>query len=158
MTKSDSITTPSSRLESHHSRRLSPVKQLQVLENFNGQLVVFCNFDDDMEGEELEDVAVMRTAIQSFVDSIGILGYDDNSGGGVAALMESHIQLTQLDKRCLQYPWATPSISEVEEIVNVHGRKIMAEVQRMIGIPKSIYSSSNSRTKHPHTGLLTYNV
>lgn len=76
-----------------------------------------------MEGEELEDVAVMRTAIQSFVDCIGILGYDNNSGGGVAALMESHVQLTQLDKRCLQYPWVTPSISEVEEIVNVARKK-----------------------------------
>jgi hypothetical protein len=123
MTKSDSITTSSSELESHHSGRLSPVKQLQVLEDFNGQLIVFCNFDDDMEGEELEDVAVMRTAIQSFVDSIGILGYDDNSGGGVAALMESHVQLTQLDKRCLQCPWAMPSVSEVEEIVDVARKK-----------------------------------
>lgn len=36
-------------------------------------------------------------------------GYDDNSGGGVAALMESHVQLTQLDKRHLQYSWANKS-------------------------------------------------
>lgn len=64
-------------VESHQSGRLSPVKQLQLLEDFEEQPVVFCNFDDDGEGEEPEDVTAMRRATQQFADGIGILGYYD---------------------------------------------------------------------------------
>ena len=128
--RSDSITTSSSALESHHSGRLSPVKLLLVLEDDNEQPVVFCNFDDDVEGEEPEDVTTMRTAIQSFADGIGILGYDDGS----AILTERRDRLTPSDKTRLQYPWANdpqrrkgygsmPSMNEVEDIVNTARKK-----------------------------------
>lgn len=95
--KSDSITTSSSGLESHRSGRLSPVKQLQVLEDFDERSVMFYNFDDN-KGEEAEDVATMRTAIRRFADGIGILRYSNEGGGWVAARMESHDRLPQLDK------------------------------------------------------------
>jgi hypothetical protein len=51
-----------SETESHQSGRLSPVKRLQLLEDLDKYPVVFCNFNDE-EGEELEDVTTMRTAI-----------------------------------------------------------------------------------------------
>ncbi|KAH8723966.1 hypothetical protein GQ44DRAFT_773545 [Phaeosphaeriaceae sp. PMI808] len=63
--------------ESHQSGRLSPVKQLQILEDFEEQPIVFCNFDDNEKGEEAEDVTAMRRVTQQFADGIGILGYDD---------------------------------------------------------------------------------
>jgi hypothetical protein len=56
------------------------VKQLQLLEDFEEQSMVFCNFDSDEEGEEPEDVTAMRRATPQFADSIGILRYDDISG------------------------------------------------------------------------------
>lgn len=123
--QSDSVPTSSSGLESHCSGRLSPVKQLQVLEDFDEQPVVICNFDDDVGGEEPEDVTTMRTAIQRFADGIGILGYDDDA---FSALIGSHDLSSQSDKTRLQYPWANdpqyrsvygsmPSIDEVEGIV-----------------------------------------
>ncbi|KAH7111888.1 hypothetical protein B0J11DRAFT_554324 [Dendryphion nanum] len=75
---SDQTPRPLKRLRDlNDSGRLSPVKQLQLLEDFEEQPVVFCNFDDKEDGEEPEDVTEMRRADQRFADSIGILGYDD---------------------------------------------------------------------------------
>lgn len=72
------------------------MKQLQLLEDFEEQPVVFCNFDDKEDGEEPEDVTEMRRADQRFADSIGILGYDD---------MEVVIStLSSVDKIRFQYP------------------------------------------------------
>jgi hypothetical protein len=53
------------------------VKQLQLLEDFEEQSVVFYNFDDDEEGKEPEDGTAMRRATQQFAHGVGILGYDD---------------------------------------------------------------------------------
>jgi hypothetical protein len=86
-----------SEVGSHRSGRLSPVKQLQLLED-EDQPVVFCNFDDDQEAEEPADVTAMRSAIQQYADGMGILGYDD-----VNAVTS---ELMQADKMRFKYPWA----------------------------------------------------
>jgi hypothetical protein len=74
------------------------VKQLQLLEDFEEQPVVFCNFDDNEDGEEPEDVMAMRRAGQRFADGIGILGYDD-----IDAVVSA---LPSVDRMRFQYPWA----------------------------------------------------
>lgn len=84
--------------ESHQSGRLSPVKQIQLLEDFEEHPVVFCNFDDDMDGVEPEDVMLMRRAIQRFADGIGVLGYN-NMDVVVSAL-------PPIDRMRFQYSWA----------------------------------------------------
>lgn len=95
---SSAAASEASEAESHQSGRLSPVKQLQLLEDFEEQPVVFCNFDDDEEGEEPEDVTAMRRAIQRFGDGIEILGYDD-----VEPILSA---LPVMDRMRFQYPWA----------------------------------------------------
>ncbi|KAI4157759.1 MAG: hypothetical protein LQ342_008023 [Letrouitia transgressa] len=131
--KSDSITATSSGFESHNSGRLSPVKQLQILEDLDEQPVVFCNFDDDddiVDGEEFEGFLHMRRAMQKFADGIGILGYDE----GDDALTGAHDRLTPLDKTRFQYPWSNepqyrgvygsmPSIYKVADIVETSRKK-----------------------------------
>lgn len=108
-----------SEVESHRSGRLSPVKQLQLLED-EDQPVVFCNFDDDQEGKEPADVTAMRSAIQQYADGMGILGYDD-----VNAVTS---ELMQIDRMRFQYPWANdpgqrcvfgsmPPMVQVQDIV-----------------------------------------
>ncbi|KAF2453090.1 hypothetical protein BDY21DRAFT_388301 [Lineolata rhizophorae] len=107
--------------ESHQSGRLSPVKQIQLLEDFEEQPVVFCNFDDDVDGAEPEDVVLMRRAMQRFADGIGVLGY-----GNVDAVVSA---LPPMDRMRFQYPWAndleqrcvfgsTPSTAQVLGIVD----------------------------------------
>lgn len=95
---SSAAASEASEVESHQSGRLSPVKQLQLLEDFEEQPVVFCNFDDDEEGEEPEDVTAMRRAAQQFADGIGILGYDD-----INAIVSA---LPLIDRMRFQYSWA----------------------------------------------------
>ncbi|KAL9082445.1 MAG: hypothetical protein Q9165_008891 [Trypethelium subeluteriae] len=71
------IASEASKAELHQSGRFSPVKQLQLLEDFEENPVVFCNFDDEEDREEPEDVTTMRKTTQQFADGIGILGYPD---------------------------------------------------------------------------------
>ena len=87
-----------SEAESHHSGRLSPAKQLMHLEDCVDQPIVFCNFDDDVQGEEPADVRSMRTMIQRYADGVGVLGYHDS--------VEVAQSLPALDKTRFQYPWA----------------------------------------------------
>lgn len=84
--------------ESHQSGRLSPVKQIQLLEDFEEHPVIFCNFDDDVDGAEPADVTLMRRAIQRFADGIGVLGYDD-----MDAVVSA---LPPMDRMRFQYSWA----------------------------------------------------
>ena len=103
---------------SHHSGRLSPVKQLMQLEDFQDRPVVFCNFDDDVE-EEPADARAMRAALERYADGIGILRYPEEP------LLEG---LTARDQRRLRYPWAsdparlalgyTPPLPEVAALVD----------------------------------------
>ncbi|CAI6226889.1 unnamed protein product [Periconia digitata] len=85
-----------SEAESHQSGRSSPVKQLQLLKDLDEYPVVFCNFDDNKEGEEPEDVTTMRTAIQQFADGVGILRYNN-----VDIMLPI---LPPIDKMRFQYP------------------------------------------------------
>lgn len=117
---SSAAASEASEVESHQSGRLSPVKQLQLLEDFEEQPVVFCNFDDDGEGEEPEDVTAMRRATQQFADGIGILGYYD-----INAVVST---LPPIDRMRFQYTWAAdmeqrcalgsmPSTAQIVDIV-----------------------------------------
>lgn len=108
--------------ESHKSGRLSPVKQIQLLEDFQDYPVVFCNFDGDTDTNEaeVEDVTSMRTAVQRFADGIGVLAYDN--------LHMVISGLPQMDRIRFQYSWANdvqqrstfgsmPSTTQVLELV-----------------------------------------
>lgn len=95
---SSAAVSEASEAESHQSGRLSPVKQLQLMEDFEEQPVIFCNFDDDEDGEEPEDVTAMRRAVQRFADGVGILGYDDMDAVSYT--------LPPVDRMRFQYPWA----------------------------------------------------
>ncbi|KAH7020659.1 hypothetical protein B0J12DRAFT_393722 [Macrophomina phaseolina] len=145
-TKSGSSAAASeiSEVESHQSGRLSPVKQLQLLEDFEDQPVVFCNFDDEDAGDEPEDVTAMRMAIQQFADGIGILGYDD-----VDTVLSA---LSPIDRMRFEYPWANnaeqrnalgsmPSTAQVMEIVET-ARKY----DRGSGVSEDEW---NSEVQHP---------
>ncbi|KAI9657282.1 MAG: hypothetical protein M1829_006927 [Trizodia sp. TS-e1964] len=80
--------------ESHQSGRLSPLKQIQILEDSEEYPVIFCNFDDLTEPE---DVTLMRRAVQRFADGNGILGYDDLDAVVCA--------LPAIDNMRFLYPW-----------------------------------------------------
>ena len=83
--------------------------------------VLFCNFGDTEEHEERADVVVMRDAIQSLADGVGILGYTDPHAV-IASLS------LKRDRRRFRYPWANdysrrlaygvmPSVACLENIV-----------------------------------------
>ncbi|XTI84546.1 hypothetical protein V2W45_1465599 [Cenococcum geophilum] len=104
-------------------RRCRFVKKNWHCEDFDEQPVVFYNFDDDVEGEEPEDVAAVRVAIQRLQMALVFLG-----------IMIDHNALTQSDKTRLQYPWTNepqhrsayrsmPSSCEVKDIVKTAGKK-----------------------------------
>ena len=63
----------SEELESHHSGRLSPSKQLAYLED-RDEPVIFCDFQST-QAEMLEDVQKLRSRVQRLADGVGILGY-----------------------------------------------------------------------------------
>lgn len=133
-----------SEAESHRSGRLSPVKQLQLLEDLEEYPVAFCNFNDNEEGEEPEDVTAMRTAIQQFADGVGILGYND-----VDTVLST---LPPIDRIRFKYPWANnierrsvlglvPSIAQILDIVET-ARKY----DRGSGVSEDEW---NSEVQHP---------
>lgn len=63
----------SEELESHHSGRLSPSKQLAYLED-RDEPVIFCDFQST-QAEMLEDVQQLHSRVQRLSDGVGILGY-----------------------------------------------------------------------------------
>jgi hypothetical protein len=131
-------------VESHQSGRLSPVKQIQLLEDFEENPVVFCNFDDDVDGVEPDDVTFMRRAIQRFADGIGILGYD-NMGEVISAL-------PPMERMRFQYPWASDleqrcSIGSMPSTVQILGIvKTAREHDRGSGLSEDEW---NSEVQHP---------
>lgn len=64
----------SSELESHHSGRLSPTKQLAFLEDCEDP-VIYCDFNS-ARAEMLDDVQKLRADVQLLSDGVGILGYE----------------------------------------------------------------------------------
>jgi hypothetical protein len=69
-----------------------------MLEDSEQYPVVFCNFDDDTDGAEPEDVTSMRRAVQAYADGVGILGYS-NMDAVISAL-------PPMDRIRFQYSWA----------------------------------------------------
>lgn len=64
----------SSELESHHSGRLSPTKQLALLEDRDDP-VIYCDFGSSKTRMQ-DDVQKLRAYIQLLADGVGILGYE----------------------------------------------------------------------------------
>lgn len=111
-------------ISSHRSGRLSPIKQIQALEEL-GRPVIFCDLDSlEAEGEQARpDVTAMHTAVQMLADGFEILEYGDAD-----TFHASITELPAMDKKRLQYPMAkhsrraqygtTPAISKVASIVD----------------------------------------
>ena len=76
-TKSESVDSRLSELESHKSGRLSPVKQMQYLHQANVNPIFWRDFGDHEDGQEQDDVIAMRTAIEQFAEGYGIIAFDD---------------------------------------------------------------------------------
>ena len=158
--KSDSsaATSEASEVESHQSGRLSPTKQLQLLEDFEEHPVLFCNFDDGEDGGEPEDVTAMRRAVQRFADGIGIMGYD-NLGAIASAL-------PPVDRMRFQYPWANevkhrcafgsmPSTAQVLSIVETarkydHGSGV-SEDEWNAEVQHPLLKLARNTSKHQQT-------
>ena len=120
--------TPSSRSEStasvtsHKSGRLSPVKQIHALKQLE-RPVIFCDFNSVDADSQRSDVAVMRKAVQTLAEGIGILNYDNED-----VFNASIAELDDLDRTRLQRPWAkdahrayygsTPVIRKIINIVD----------------------------------------
>jgi hypothetical protein len=78
---------------------------------------------------ELEDLAEMRTAMESLSDGVGILGYANEETSDFARSLAS---LQDSDRRKLQYRWANdpthrlhlgsmPDIADVQDLVKTAG-------------------------------------
>jgi PD-(D/E)XK nuclease superfamily protein len=130
--------------ESHQSGRLSPVKQIQLLEDSEENPVVFCNFDDGLDGTEPEDVRLMRRAIQRLADGIGILGYDNLDAAASA--------LPPIDRMRFQYSWA----SDLERRCIIGSMPSMAQILGIVETARGYDRGSgvsedewNSEVQHP---------
>lgn len=64
----------SSELESHHSGRMSPSKQMDQLEDLQHSIIIHDFGSPD--ASILEDVEKMRAEVQLLADGIGILGFN----------------------------------------------------------------------------------
>jgi hypothetical protein len=118
-TKSESNVSVSS----HQSGRLSPVKQIQALEDFEHP-VTFRDFDSlQVAGKRQHpDVTAMQEAIQTLADGVGIV--EDNS---TDAFKAGIAELPELDRKRLLYASAqsiqrgtygsTPVIEDIASIV-----------------------------------------
>jgi hypothetical protein len=120
------------------------VKQIQLLEDFEEHPVVFCNFDDDLDGAEPEDVTLMRRAIQRFADGIGILGYD--------SMDEVVSALPPMERMRFQYSWA----SDLEQRRNIGSMPSTAQVLGIVETAREHDRGSgvsedewNSEVQHP---------
>lgn len=78
----------SSELESHHSGRLSPTKQLAALEDRDEAPIHFCDFGSTKAAIP-DDVQELRAKIQLLADGVGILGYQVGRPNTCACLSNS---------------------------------------------------------------------
>jgi len=110
-------------ISSHKSGRLSPVKQIQALEDFEHP-VTFRDFDSlQVAGKrQHQDVTAIQGAIQTLADGVGIV--EDNS---TDAFKAGIAELPELDRKRLLYETArstqrgtygsTPVIEDIVSIV-----------------------------------------
>lgn len=109
--------------ESVRSGRSSPLKQLQKLQDLPDQPVGFRNLGDDNGQQfDMKELEVMRSAIQTIADGVGILSYSPSEMSTIIA------SLSPLDGRRFGYPWASaaeqhlllgsmPEITQIATIV-----------------------------------------
>ncbi|KAL8937485.1 MAG: hypothetical protein Q9216_004394 [Gyalolechia sp. 2 TL-2023] len=120
---SSSRSNASSELESHHSGRLSPTKQLAALEDREDPIVYY-DFATT-KARVPDDVQNLRVAAQSLSDGVGILGCTNDE---MAHLTEVAGGLDIGERSRFTYPWVndigkrrkigrTPSLAEVQRLV-----------------------------------------
>ncbi|KAL9045194.1 MAG: hypothetical protein Q9214_001730, partial [Letrouitia sp. 1 TL-2023] len=112
-----------SELESHHSGRLSPTKQLAVLED-RDEPVIYCDFGS-REARIPEDVQNLRADIRALSFGIGILGFTADEFAIVMGLENS---LDAIDYACLGHAWINDYTKRRQT-----GRMVpLEEVQRLV--------------------------
>ncbi|KAL8767279.1 MAG: hypothetical protein Q9209_006171 [Squamulea sp. 1 TL-2023] len=90
-----------SELESHHSGRISPTKQLAFLED-SSEPVIYCDFATttaDVPG----DVSTLCDAVQALADGVAILGFTPDE---LAGLTSPNTALDHRDRKRFGYAWA----------------------------------------------------
>ncbi|KAL9632081.1 MAG: hypothetical protein Q9164_005536 [Protoblastenia rupestris] len=121
----DSVTSDD--LESHKSGRMSPRKQVAIVED-QEQPVVF--YDFVMSGVEIpEDVEDMRAKAQRLADGIGILGQD------TASMDPKDLASASLPKRIIDYCYTL-----------IPDEKITDAWRRLRPLPKAIIKNWNNTT------------
>ncbi|KAL8724767.1 MAG: hypothetical protein Q9166_007761 [cf. Caloplaca sp. 2 TL-2023] len=113
----------SEELESHHSGRLSPTKQLAYLED-SSEPVIYCDFATSL-AEIPEDVYKLYEDVQGLADSIGILGFKPNE---LALSTGPNSGLDPRDRKRFRYSWANDWVERLKT-----GKMVsLADVQGLV--------------------------
>ncbi|KAL8709032.1 MAG: hypothetical protein Q9220_006156 [cf. Caloplaca sp. 1 TL-2023] len=122
-----------SELESHHSGRLSPTKQLAYLED-SAEPVIYCDFASTT-ADVAEDVSTLCDAVQGLADNVGILGFKPDE---LADLIAPNKGLDARDRKRFGYAWAndymergkTGTMVSLEDVQSLVGSAISHEEKR----------------------------
>ncbi|KAL9016619.1 MAG: hypothetical protein Q9185_006031 [Variospora sp. 1 TL-2023] len=111
-------------VESHHSGRLSPTKQLAFLED-SSKPVIYCDFASTL-AEMPEDVHTLCNDVQELADGVGILGFKPDELADITDL--DYGGLDHRDRKRLRYPWANDPTQRLKT-----GKMVpLVEVQRIV--------------------------
>ncbi|KAL8655149.1 MAG: hypothetical protein Q9210_001059 [Variospora velana] len=111
-------------LESHHSGRLSPTKQLAFLED-SSKPVIYCDFATTL-AEMPKDVHTLCNDVQELADRVGVLGFKPDELASITDLNDGG--LDSRDRKRLRYPWANDPIQRLKT-----GKMVpLVEVQRIV--------------------------
>ncbi|KAL8910201.1 MAG: hypothetical protein Q9171_004499 [Xanthocarpia ochracea] len=123
-----------SELESHHSGRVSPTKQLAYLED-SSDPVIYSDFATTA-AEIPEEVSTLCEAVQVLADGIAILGFKPDE---LASLTEPNSGLDPRDRKRFGYPWA----NNCTERLRIGTMVSLKEVQ---GLVRSAISHEDKRS------------
>ncbi|KAL8848258.1 MAG: hypothetical protein Q9221_006696 [Calogaya cf. arnoldii] len=116
-----------SELESHHSGRISPTKQLAFLED-SSEPVIYCDLATttaDVPG----DVSTLCDAVQALADGVGILGFTPDE---LAGLTSTSTTLDHRDKKRFRYAWANNCTERLKTGTMVPLRQVQGLVSTAI--------------------------
>ncbi|KAL8764901.1 MAG: hypothetical protein Q9209_007826 [Squamulea sp. 1 TL-2023] len=102
-TSSAAATPDNDDLESHHSGRVSPEKQMVYLEEELEHPVLYRDFGCDDEVMEL-DVEQLRGSVQALADGVGILGWEAEEMDALTTAEST--SLGAADRARFRYSWA----------------------------------------------------
>ncbi|KAI4223122.1 MAG: hypothetical protein L6R36_005653 [Xanthoria steineri] len=98
-----------SELESHHSSRISPTKQLAFLED-GSEPVIYCDFNTTTAIVPC-DVSKLCDAAQDLGDGVGILGFTPDE---LAGLTSTSTTLNHRNRKRFTYAWANNSTERLK--------------------------------------------